>query len=110
MHGRSCREHSASSRGHQLLRSFDHSTLFDHETACSLCVFCRYLPDYCTVVHRCLITPTRVVRLAPGSEISNRMLRRYHEHQDRFLRISFGDENCSTLHLGGMNSEDLIER
>ena len=72
---------------------------------------CRQLPDYCMLVRRCLITPTRVVRMPPETELSNRILRRYKDHADRFIRVAFGDEDSSTLHLGGRNqSKDIIER
>ena len=49
--------------------------------------------------------------MPPETELSNRILRRYKDHADRFIRVAFGDEDSSTLHLGGRNqSNDIIER
>lgn len=88
-----------------------------HTTASSLwrnlsCVFIRQLPDYCMMVRRCLVTPTRIVRLPPETELSNRILRRYKQYADRFLRVSFAEENAGIMHLSGRASTvaDLIAR
>lgn len=64
------------------------------------------------LVARVLVTPTRIVRLPPEVELSNRVLRQYKDHTDRFIRISFGEENSGILHLGPRvaNSRDLILR
>lgn len=73
---------------------------------------CSPLPDYCMMVGRVLVTPTRVVCLPPELELSNRVLRHYKQHADRFIRISFGEENGGILHLGprmDMNA-DLVKR
>ena len=73
---------------------------------------CRQLPDYCMLVRRCLVTPTRIVRLPPETELSNRILRRYKQYADRFMRVSFAEENAGIMHLGGKSSTitDLVTR
>ena len=64
------------------------------------------------MVGRVLVTPTRVVRIPPETELSNRVLRNYRQHSDRFIRVSFGEENSSILHLGPRANAnvDLKER
>ena len=52
-----------------------------------------------------LVTPTRVV-LQPGQlEGSNRVLRHFSEFQDRFLRVSFQDEDDG-LFAGSLDSDN----
>lgn len=43
------------------------------------------------------VTPTRVVCVAPEVELSNRMIRHYCKYSDRFLRITFCEENGGRL-------------
>lgn len=43
-------------------------------------------------VGRVRVTPTRIVSLPFEVETSNRVLRRYHAHADRFIRVTFTDE------------------
>lgn len=73
---------------------------------------CRQLPVYCMMVGRALVTPTRIVRLPPETELSNRVLRQFKSHSQYFIRVSFGEENSGILHLGpnAKNKVDLIKR
>lgn len=70
------------------------------------------LPEYCMMVGRVLVTPTRIVRLLPEVELSNRILRRFKQASDRFIRISFGEEDGSILHIGPRSNlnADLVKR
>lgn len=64
------------------------------------------------MVGRVLVTPTRIVRLLPEAELSNRILRHFKQASDRFIRISFGEEDGSVLHIGPKSNlnADLVKR
>ncbi|XP_031378787.1 RNA-dependent RNA polymerase 1-like [Punica granatum] len=49
-------------------------------------------------VHRVQITPCKVYFSGPEVNVSNRVLRRYSEYADNFLRISFVDEDHDRIH------------
>ncbi|OWM90724.1 hypothetical protein CDL15_Pgr021029 [Punica granatum] len=49
-------------------------------------------------VHRVQITPCKVYFSGPEVNVSNRVLRRYSEYTDNFLRISFVDEDLDKVH------------
>ncbi|KAI9597179.1 RNA dependent RNA polymerase-domain-containing protein [Syncephalis fuscata] len=51
------------------------------------------LPDYCVNIRKAIITPTKVFLLAPTIETSNRVLRKFPEYGDHFMRVQFLDEN-----------------
>ncbi|XP_043719158.1 RNA-dependent RNA polymerase 6-like [Telopea speciosissima] len=51
-------------------------------------------------VRRLVITPTKAYCLPPEVERSNRVLRKYKEKADRFLRVSFMDEGFEQLNSG----------
>lgn len=50
------------------------------------------IPHYCAYIRSATITPTTVYYNTPTVETSNRIIRRYSEHADRFLRVRFTDE------------------
>ena len=52
----------------------------------------RKTPDYAFSVHTAIVTPTTIYFGTPSVEISNRVVRRFSEHADRFLRVRFTDE------------------
>lgn len=57
------------------------------------------------------MTPTRVVLHSPQTELSNRVLRHYKQHSDRFVRVSFVEEDSGQLHLGNAEvTSDLADR
>ena len=56
----------------------------------------RQLDDI-TEVRRLVITPTRAYCLPPEVELSNRVLRKFKEVADRFLRVTFMDEGMQTM-------------
>ncbi|EXB88201.1 RNA-dependent RNA polymerase 6 [Morus notabilis] len=58
----------------------------------------RQLDDIAEV-RRLVITPTRAYCLPPEVELSNRVLRKYKEVSDRFLRVTFMDEGMQTMNL-----------
>ncbi|XXG55897.1 hypothetical protein AAC387_Pa03g3456 [Persea americana] len=51
-------------------------------------------------VRRLVITPTKAYCLPPVVELSNRVLRKYKEVIDRFLRVTFMDEGMQQLNSG----------
>ena len=50
------------------------------------------IPAYCTLTRSATITPTMVYYNTPTVETSNRVVRDFAEHSDRFLRVRFTDE------------------
>ncbi|OKL63034.1 hypothetical protein UA08_01933 [Talaromyces atroroseus] len=52
----------------------------------------RIIPNYCCMIHTATVTPSTIYWNTPSMEITNRVLRRYSEHSDRFLRVRFRDE------------------
>ena len=55
------------------------------------------LPPGCMVIRRLIFTPTRAFCLPPEVEKSNRVLRHFHQDSDRFLRVSFVDDDLQKL-------------
>ena len=52
----------------------------------------RKIPHYCTYIRSANVTPTTIYFTTPTLEISNRVIRHFAEHADRFLRVRFTDE------------------
>ncbi|MCJ1416306.1 hypothetical protein MMC32_002641 [Xylographa parallela] len=50
------------------------------------------IPHYCTYVRSATVTPSTIYFSTPTIETSNRVIRQYSEHADRFLRVRFTDE------------------
>lgn len=50
------------------------------------------IPPYATLVRRAVITPTTIYLKTPCVELTNRILRKYSDLNDRFLRVQFTDE------------------
>lgn len=50
------------------------------------------IPNYCALIRRAIVTPTRIYFSTPTVETSNRVVRRYQHIQDHFLRVQFTDE------------------
>lgn len=58
------------------------------------------IPPYCCFMRTARITPTTVHYNTPTVDTSNRIIRRYIEHADQFLRVRFMDEKT----IGRINS------
>ena len=54
-------------------------------------------------VRRLVITPTRAYCIPPEIELSNRVLRKYKEVSDHFLRVTFMDEGMQTINVNALN-------
>jgi RNA-dependent RNA polymerase len=59
-------------------------------------------PSYCSKIPAANITPTTVYFSTPVLETSNRVVRKYPEHEDRFMRVKFTDEK----HKGKLQAQD----
>lgn len=55
------------------------------------------IPQYCAYIRSANVTPTTIYFNTPTVEISNRVIRYYSEHADRFLRVRFTDEKVEVL-------------
>lgn len=60
------------------------------------------------LIRRLLFTPTRVIAQLPETDLLNRVLREFAVHHDRFLRITFCDEDGGSIGFTG--SDDLYTR
>lgn len=58
------------------------------------------IPPYCCYMRSARITPSTIYYSTPTVDISNRVIRYYIEHADRFLRVRFTDEKL----VGRINS------
>lgn len=69
----------------------DPMSIFRDSDACSYFPHVR-VPYYCALMRKVVITPTTMRLSTPTVEMSNRVLRRYDNHHDRFLRVQFTEE------------------
>ncbi|KAJ7546052.1 hypothetical protein O6H91_08G022500 [Diphasiastrum complanatum] len=53
-----------------------------------------------SLIYRLIITPTKAYCSPPEYDMSNRILRHFRDYSDRFLRVSFLDDNLQTLKSG----------
>jgi RNA-dependent RNA polymerase len=67
------------------------------------------IPHYCAYIRSATITPSTVYYNTPTVETSNRIIRRYSEHADRFLRVRFTDEKFEVLKPHIRFSKALME-
>lgn len=61
-----------------------------------------------TRVFRATVTPTRITLHGPEMEAKNRILRKYPDHIDHFLRVQFCDENGQDLFFNPNVSIDKV--
>lgn len=77
----------------QKQRVYDPMTLFDLElTTTTAPSSGMKIPHYCALTRKATVTPTTIYFSTPVVETSNRVVRQYLEHSDRFLRVQFTDE------------------
>ncbi|KAI5286514.1 hypothetical protein KEM54_006730, partial [Ascosphaera aggregata] len=62
------------------------------------------IPPYCCRMRTARITPTTIYYNTPSVETSNRVLRRYIEFADRFLRVRFTDERLEGKIMSSYNN------
>lgn len=83
----------------QAKRVFDPMTLFNLKVGDGSALRAK-VPHYCVYIRSATITPTTIYIETPLAETSNRVLRKYANQADRFLRVRFTDEKsevCSNL-------------
>ncbi|KAJ6784271.1 hypothetical protein PWT90_03912 [Aphanocladium album] len=71
----------------------------------------RRIPHYCSLVLKASITPTSLKLNLPNVESSNRVMRKYNNLQDRFLRVQFLSETESNrIAKDRHNNNDVWDR
>ncbi|KAH7628690.1 RNA dependent RNA polymerase-domain-containing protein [Sordaria sp. MPI-SDFR-AT-0083] len=73
-------------------RIFDPMGLFKDSAAMRYFPSTFIIPNYCALVRRVTITPTRIYFSTPYVEPTNRVIRQWRFAQDYFIRIQFTDE------------------
>lgn len=70
------------------------------------------IPAYCCYMRTARITPSTIYYNTPTVDISNRVIRRYIEHSDRFLRVRFTEEKPYSRIMPSFNntSSDVFAR
>ncbi|KAL2198660.1 RNA dependent RNA polymerase-domain-containing protein [Corynascus similis CBS 632.67] len=71
---------------------YDPMELFQDCGAMSYYPTTLHIPDYCALVRKVIVTPTRIYFSTPTVETTNRVVRRYRHVQDHFIRVQFTDE------------------
>jgi len=62
-------------------------------------------------IKRAIVTPLKIYFVGPMEERSNRLLRKYPRDTDRFMRVSFADEDMNKLSgLSLPSNNELVER
>lgn len=71
----------------------------------------RRIPHYCSLVLKANLTPTSLKLNLPNVESSNRVMRKYNNLQDRFLRVQFLSETESDrIAKDRYNNDDVWKR
>lgn len=69
------------------------------------------LPRHQAWVFKAVVTPTRIVLQGPDAESMNRVLRMFSDRTDRFLRVTFSDEDGQDLSLNpNVSNDNVFER
>ncbi|OHF00014.1 RNA-dependent RNA polymerase [Colletotrichum orchidophilum] len=66
------------------------------------------ITDHHAWVYKAIITPTRIILQGPDLESLNRVLRRFPNQTDYFMRVTFADEDVSDLVFNSKVSYDKI--
>ncbi|CAG8670293.1 1811_t:CDS:1, partial [Paraglomus brasilianum] len=61
------------------------------------------VPSYCVMMRKVDITPSKMYILPSTMETSNRTIRCFEDHKERFLRVQFNDENGKLTSSNGDN-------
>ncbi|KAL4756453.1 RNA dependent RNA polymerase [Aspergillus foveolatus] len=59
-------------------------------------------------IHRVVVTPSRITLHGPVAEPLNRILRRFPNHQEYFIRVQFCDENVEDVYFNPRINNSLI--
>lgn len=67
--------------------------------------------QHLALTYKATVTPTGIVLRGPEWGVSNRVLRRYAEHTERFMRVFFADEDgLSVFHDARSSQEEVYTR
>ncbi|KAL2017036.1 hypothetical protein VTK56DRAFT_2648 [Thermocarpiscus australiensis] len=88
----------------QGMRIYEPMELFNDRAALTYHPTTLHIPDYCALVRKVIVTPTRTYFSTPTVETSNRIIRRYKHVQDHFIRVQFTDE----LHEGRIRASETV--
>lgn len=62
-------------------------------------------------IYKVMVTPSRITLHGPESEPLNRILRRFPNHHEYFIRVQFCDENGQDLHFSPrVNNKEIFAR
>ena len=70
------------------------------------------VPRYCTMVRSATVTATTIYFNSPSMDTSNRVIRQFRQHEDRFLRVKFRDESYkgTIMNFGDDTCDELFTR
>ncbi|KAI8333219.1 RNA dependent RNA polymerase-domain-containing protein [Blakeslea trispora] len=57
----------------------------------------RTIPSHCAMLRKVIITPTQFYIQPPSLETTNRVVRHFKEHTDRFIRVQFMDDGFTKV-------------
>lgn len=86
-------------------RLYDPEDIFDFADQVSGAV--KKIPPRCAAIRAAVVTPTTIYIATPTVETSNRVIRKYREHEDRFLRVRFTEERYKR-NIQGEDSNDKV--
>ncbi|KAK3718728.1 hypothetical protein LTR37_004947 [Vermiconidia calcicola] len=64
--------------------------------------------QHINLIHKIIVTPAAIRLEGPDPEPTNRVLRRYAEHSDHFVRVVFQDEDGGSVRYDPRANQDLI--
>ncbi|KAI8388532.1 RNA dependent RNA polymerase-domain-containing protein [Radiomyces spectabilis] len=72
----------------------------------------KRIPGYCAMMRKFVVTPSSIQILPPTLETTNRVIRHFRDHSERFARVQFVDEGGSRVSAshGGLNNEVIYNR
>ncbi|ORY92106.1 RNA dependent RNA polymerase-domain-containing protein [Syncephalastrum racemosum] len=72
----------------------------------------KRLPDHCAKVRKIIVTPTSLYLVPSQVETTNRVIRHFSDHADRFARVQFADEGHGRISAShtGRNNDALYDR
>ncbi|KAG1151074.1 hypothetical protein G6F37_004946 [Rhizopus arrhizus] len=57
----------------------------------------RKIPNHCAMLRKVIVTPSTLFIEPPNLETTNRVVRHYQDHADRFIRVQFMDEGFNRV-------------
>lgn len=72
----------------------------------------RSIPSHCAMLRKVIITPSHMYIQPPSLETTNRVVRHYRDHADRFIRVQFMDEGFNRVGSsnGRLFKEEIYNR